>query len=89
MVFNLAEEDTYGYECGVFILNDFSLIGFLIMSAEIQLSCRCLQGAVNQQTENSASLQPLHSYDFSSTCLFKTLLITANFFSKQVSKKHY
>lgn len=69
MVFNLAEEDTYGYECRVFILNDFSLIGFLIVSAEIQLACRCLQGAVNQQTEINARFQPLHSYDFSSMSL--------------------
>lgn len=69
MVFNLAEEDTYGYECGVFILNDFSVIGFLIVSAEIQLSCRYLQDAVNQQTEINARFQPLHSYDCNSTCL--------------------
>lgn len=26
MVFHLAEDDTYGYECGVFILNDFNRI---------------------------------------------------------------
>lgn len=82
MVFNLAEEDTYGYEYGVFILNDFSLIGFVIVSAEIQLSCRCLQGAVNQQTEINARFQPLHSCDSSSTCLFQTFLITAEFFSE-------
>lgn len=61
MVFNLAEEDTYGYECGVFILNDFSVIGFLIVSAEIQLSCRYLQDAVNQQTEINDRFQLLHS----------------------------
>lgn len=66
----------------MFILNDFSVIGFLITSAEIQLSCRCLQGAVNQQTEINVRFQPLHSYDFSSTRLFKTPLITAEFFSK-------
>lgn len=72
MVFNLAEEDTYGYECGVFILNDFSVIGFLIVSAEIQLSCRYLQDAVNQQTEINARFQPLHSYDCSSTCLWNS-----------------
>lgn len=69
MVFNLAEEDTYGYECGVFILNDFSVIGFLIVSAEIQLSCRYLQDAVNQQTEINARFQLLHSYDCSSMSL--------------------
>lgn len=69
MVFNLAEEDTYGYECGVFILNDFSVIGFLIVSVEIQLSCRYLQDAVNQQTEINARFQPLHSYDCSSMSL--------------------
>lgn len=69
MVFNLAEEDTYGYECGVFILNDFSVIGFLIVSVEIQLSCRYLQDAVNQQTEINATFQPLHSYDCSSMSL--------------------
>lgn len=69
MVFNLAEEDTYGYECGVFILNDFSVIGFLIVSAEIQLSCRYLQDAVNQQTEINARFQRLHSYDCSSMSL--------------------
>lgn len=72
MVFNLAEEDTYGYKCGVFILNDFSVIGFLIVSAEIQLSCRYLQDAVNQQTEINAMFQPLHSYDCSSTCLWNS-----------------
>lgn len=69
MDFNLAEEDTYGYECGVFILNDFSVIGFLIVSAKIQLSSRYVQDAVNQQTEINAMFQPLHSYDCSSTCL--------------------
>lgn len=69
MVFNLAEEDTYGYEHGVFILNDFSVIGFLIVSVEIQLSCRYLQDAVNQQTEINARFQPLHSYDCSSMSL--------------------
>lgn len=69
MVFNLAEEDTYGYERGVFILNDFSVIGFLIVSVEIQLSCRYLQDAVNQQTEINARFQPLHSYDCSSMSL--------------------
>lgn len=69
MVFNLAGEDTYGYECGTFILNDFSVIGFLIVSAEIQLSCRYLQDAVNQQTEINARFQPLHLYDCSSRSL--------------------
>jgi len=28
MVFNLAEDDTYGYECGVFVLNDFFFNSF-------------------------------------------------------------
>lgn len=38
----------------MFILNDFSLIDFLILSTEIQLSCGCLKGAVDQQTRINA-----------------------------------